>query len=60
MIYLNTNEPAFQIVHKLSEKGIESLSIDSNLIRLVTHLHITDDDIERSIKVFHQIDNSMD
>ena len=55
MIYLQTKAPAVEIVKKLADHGIDVLAIGSNLIRMVTHLHINDEDIEKTINVFNKI-----
>jgi len=69
MIYLQTKAPAVEIVKKLADHGIDAveivkklaghgidvLAIGSNLIRMVTHLHINDEDIEETINVFNKI-----
>ena len=55
MIYLRTNGPAEELVKKLAEQGVDVLAIGSNLIRLVTHLHIGDEDIENSLHVFRKV-----
>jgi threonine aldolase len=40
------------VTSDLSERGIDLLSIGPTTIRAVTHLHITDEDIERTIAAF--------
>ena len=55
MIYLQTKTSAVEIVKKLAGHGIDVLAIGSNLIRMVTHLHINDEDIEETIIVFNKI-----
>ena len=52
MVYITTDTLASNVIESLSEKGIDALDLGSNMIRLVTHLHITDEDIERTIDAF--------
>lgn len=40
------------LVSRLSNHGVDILAIDETSVRAVTHLHITDDDIERTIEAF--------
>ena len=49
MIYLRTESPASDFVDQLATRGIDVLALGSDLVRLVTHLHITDEDIEKTI-----------
>lgn len=53
MVYVNCiGDNSSKLMTKLSEKGIDVLSIDDSSIRLVTHLHITNEDVERTISAF--------
>ena len=53
MVYVGCEEgSADDLVSRLSEKGVDTLTIDDSSIRAVTHLHITDEDIDRSIAAF--------
>lgn len=53
MLYIACEEGgANDLVSRLSEHGVDTLSIDDSSIRAVTHLHITDEDIDRSIAAF--------
>ena len=52
MIYLRTESPASEIVEKAAARGIDFLALGPDLLRLVTHLHITDEDIDKTINVF--------
>ena len=52
MVYITTNDLASDVIESLSNKGIDALDLGSNMLRLVTHLHITDEDIERTIDAF--------
>ena len=40
------------MVSKLSDQGVDTLTIDDSSIRAVTHLHITDEDVDRAIEAF--------
>jgi threonine aldolase len=55
MIYLRTESSAEGVVKQLGEEGIDVLAIESNLIRLVTHLHIGDEDIDNTIYAFRKV-----
>jgi threonine aldolase len=55
MIYLRTESPASEIVEKVAARGIDFLALGPNLLRLVTHLHITDEDIERTVLSFKSL-----
>ena len=52
MIYLRTEAPASELVEKAAARGIDFLALGPDLLRLVTHLHITDEDIEKTVNVF--------
>ena len=39
----------------LGEHGVDIFDLRPNTIRLVTHLHITDEDIERTVAAFESI-----
>lgn len=49
--YLNAN----QVVEKLAEHDVHVLALGDNLLRAVTHIHITDEDINKSINAFKTI-----
>ena len=56
MVYIKTvDNDAQNVVEKLSEDGIDVLSIDESNIRVVTHLHITSEDVERTISAFSKL-----
>ena len=55
MVYAETERPANEVVELLRERGIDLFDLRPNTIRLVTHLHITDEDIERTIAAFESI-----
>ncbi len=53
MVYIGCKEgSADEMVSKLSEYGVDTLTINDSSIRAVTHLHITDQDIDRAIDAF--------
>lgn len=53
MVYVECEEGgAEDLVLRLSGHGVDTLTIDDSSIRAVTHLHITDADIERTIAAF--------
>lgn len=54
MVYVATEEPASEAVARLGTEGIDFLSLGRNLLRIVTHLHITDEDVERTILAFEK------
>ena len=56
MVYIETNgRDSNQVVKELSELGVDVLSIDQTTIRIVTHLHISSDDLPRIITAFGSI-----
>jgi threonine aldolase len=58
MVYLQTEIPAVQIVKEMGMQGVDMLAIGENLIRLVTHLHISDGDIEHCFHAFRTVFDS--
>ncbi|MED5274162.1 MAG: GntG family PLP-dependent aldolase [Candidatus Thermoplasmatota archaeon] len=55
MVYIGCEDGgAERLVSRLSEQGVDALSIDESSIRAVTHLHITDDDIDKAINAFEK------
>jgi threonine aldolase len=52
IIFIKCNEDSNDVVKKLSNEGIDVSSIDESTIRIVIHLHITDEDIENTIIAF--------
>ncbi len=55
IINLKTKKSAHLLVEDLAKLEIDALAIGPNLIRLVTHLHITEGDIEKCIHAFTQL-----
>ena len=55
MVYVKCiTQDSTELVDNLSELGIDVISIDDSSIRLVTHLHITNEDVERTISAFER------
>lgn len=54
MVYIEINGDlnANQVVEKLAEHDVHVLALGDNLLRAVTHIHITDEDINKSINAF--------
>ena len=52
IIFINCKENSNDVVKKLSNEGIDVSPIDESTIRIVIHLHITDEDIENTIDAF--------
>ena len=55
MVYLKTEDLADDVVKSLAAKSIDVLAIGSHLVRMVTHLHIDDEGVDRTIKAFKNI-----
>jgi len=55
MVYIQGDQGAKEILRKLTELGIDVLEVGPIAVRAVTHLHITDEDIDRTIEAFKQI-----
>ena len=57
MVYIKVlgETNAEKVVEKLSEHEIHVLALGDDLLRAVTHIHITDEDIEKSINAFKMI-----
>jgi threonine aldolase len=54
MVYAETTESAADVVAKFAEHGIDMFDLSANRIRIVIHLHITDEDIEQFRAVLNQ------
>ncbi|MGY8754754.1 MAG: threonine aldolase family protein [Candidatus Poseidoniales archaeon] len=52
MVYVDCSIPATDLVQKLSAHGIDLFDTGPNTVRIVTHLHITDEDVSRIIAAF--------
>ena len=58
MVYISCDEGQAQLlVDNLSKEGIDILTINDSTVRAVIHLHITDEDIDRTINAFKKINN---
>jgi threonine aldolase len=58
MIYISCADGQAQsLVDNLSKEGIDILTINDSTVRVVIHLHITDEDIERTITAFKNTNN---
>ena len=55
IIYARSKVPASQVVDQVGGCGVDVLALGPNLLRLVTHLHITDEDIDRPLIVFKDL-----
>ena len=55
MIYVQTKNPAAEVVKSLAEYEIDAFDLTPDSIRLVTHLHITDEDVARVMHAFGEI-----
>ena len=50
MVYVKCDKGgADSLISRLEKSGVQALTIDHSTIRIVTHLHITDDDVQRTI-----------
>ena len=52
MVYVQTEESADNWKQKLEEQGVLCFALGENTLRLVTHLHIDEEQVERAGKVF--------
>jgi len=52
MVYVDCKMPATELVNSLAELGIDLFDTGPNTVRIVTHLHITDEDVQRIISAF--------
>jgi threonine aldolase len=52
MVYVDCKMPASELVASLAELGIDLFDTGANTVRVVTHLHITDEDVQRIISAF--------
>jgi len=55
MVYIEGDIGAKQILENLARQGIDVLEVGPTAVRAVVHLHITDEDIERTIQAFQNI-----
>lgn len=52
MVYVESQMPAAELVSALAGMGIDLFDTGPNKVRIVTHLHITDEDVQRIIAAF--------
>ena len=52
MVYVQTEESANKWKQQLEEHGVLCFALGENTLRLVTHLHIEEEQVERAAKVF--------
>ena len=52
MVYFQSEVPATQVMEKLQASGIDVMDIQPHACRIVVHLHITDEDIQRILDTF--------
>ena len=58
MVYISCDEGQSQLlVDNLCKEGIDILTINESTVRAVIHLHITDEDVDRTINAFKNINN---
>tara|TARA_B100000575_G_scaffold267369_1_gene245424 strand:- start:3455 stop:4501 length:1047 start_codon:yes stop_codon:yes gene_type:complete len=55
MIYAETNGPASEVVEKYARHGVDMFDLSANRIRVVVHLHITDEDVDRFEAISHEL-----
>ena len=46
MVYFSTSIPANEVVENFAKHGVKMFDLDPRRCRIVTHLHITDKDVE--------------
>ena len=51
MVYVTCERPAGEVATILASHGVDVFDISPTQIRLVVHLHITDEDVERVLSV---------
>ena len=55
MVYAETQRPASEWQKDLSDHGLLCFALNEHTLRLVTHLHIYDEQIDRAIQIFTKI-----
>lgn len=55
MVMIETREPAEPLVRAALERGVAFGTMGAQRIRLVTHLDVDDDDIQRALEVFQEL-----
>ena len=52
MVYIDGDLDAKEMMARLSKHGVDVLDVGPTAVRAVIHLHITDEDIDRTIAAF--------
>ncbi|MBT4920471.1 MAG: aminotransferase class I/II-fold pyridoxal phosphate-dependent enzyme [Euryarchaeota archaeon] len=55
MVYIDSKMGAKELMAQLSSHAIDVLDVGPTAVRAVTHLHVTDEDIDQAIEVFRTI-----
>lgn len=55
MVYLQTEKAADEWVNQLEERGVQCFALGQNLLRLVVHLDLEENQIDRAIEIFSQL-----
>jgi threonine aldolase len=55
MVYAQCARPADEVALELQHNGVDVFDISPTHIRIVVHLHITDEDVERFIDLCKRI-----
>ncbi len=58
MVYVECTKPAIEIASELQKNGVDVFDISPTHIRIVVHLHITDDDVNAFIALCKQLFDS--
>ena len=51
MVYVECKQPASEVAEILASSGIDVFDISPTHVRIVIHLHITDEDVQRLLEV---------
>ena len=57
MVYFESRMPALEVMEGLRQLNIDVLDVKPNVCRIVVHLHVTDEDVERIIEAFSSLEN---
>ncbi len=55
MVYFDSNIPATEVMGTLETSGVDVLDIGPHSCRIVVHLHVTDEDVDRVIQIFSSL-----
>jgi len=55
MVYAKTKRPAAEVVEQYAANGIDMFDLSDNRIRVVVHLHITDEDVDRFTSISQRL-----